>query len=602
MKTLLTPLVLAAAIFVQAAERTDNQQTVNQIRAYEKSNGTYHALIQLPSGRLSGVNPDANLSPCQIWTKNKLVFKQALDALIEQRPLDLTYSGRGDKDSACQIALLREGMIADEVEEEALRTVSLEMVFSWRSHQGNEWDKDESEPKMAMFGDTSFMQVWARAPEGEKPNKIFAMPVDYRARPESSAFIVNTTATTAGEWVGNPNVVVMDNDNYAISWIHWDANNKPTAKYRVFDEDHNEIRAEKNIPSSSFERMQMIPLTTGGFAVIGRASRSIKLDVFDETGNNIHRKTIGTIDTNNRENPDLAQLSNGQLAISWGRQHGGQNALFYTIYDHLAGSYTKRYAAFGGVASQGSVDNTRVVALEDGHAIVLYESGTDLYLQRFNQFGSPSGDAKLVTTNDYSVTDIDMINLLDGSVLVAWTDANKNDDNQTSVWARRFDAEGEPLTAANHFYPTDGFGRPSGYGNLIDGDQMQPHLVQTRNGSVYGLWIENDGTASNARFTELPTGQVRPGANTLTDAGMIVASDYSLEYLNFELLTDNTPFVVRGSGLVEVAHKDLIDQNVDEYTLRVRVSPAEHPDLKIVVDAPTTEHDITIKVIPDIKQ
>lgn len=602
MKTLLTPLVLATSVWVQAAERTDNQRTVNQIRAYEKTNGAYHALIQLPTGRLSGLNPDANFSPCQIWTKNKLVFKQALEALVEQRPIDLTYSGRGDKDSACRIAFLSEGTLEDEVVETSSRTASMEMAFSFSSHQGNEWDKDESEPKMAMFSDTSFMQVWARAPEGKVPNKIYAMPVDYRARPESSAFIVNTTATTAGERLSNPHVVIMENDNYAISWIHWDSDNNPTARYRVFDEDHNEIRAEKNIPSSSFESMEMIALAEGGFAVIGRASRSIKLDVFDETGAILHRETIGTIDTNNKENPDVAQLGNGQLAISWGRQHGGQNALFYTIYDHISGTYTKRYTAFGGAASQGSVKNTKVVAVDEGDAVVLYESGTDLYLQRFNHFGSPTGEAKLVTEDNYAVRDIEMIGLLDGSILVAWGDANKNELDMTSVYVRRFDASGEPLTAANHFYPTDGFARPSGYGLLIDGDQRQPHLVQTRNGTVYGLWIENDGTASNAKLTEMPTGQVRPGANTLTDAGMIVASDYSQEYLKVELLTENSPFVVRSSGLIEVAHKDLIDENVDEYTIRVRISPTEHPDLNIVVDAPTTEHDFTIKVIPDIKQ
>ncbi|MCY4043692.1 MAG: hypothetical protein OXE99_01280, partial [Cellvibrionales bacterium] len=123
-----------------------------------------------------------------------------------------------------------------------------------------------------------------------------------------------------------------------------------------------------------------------------------------------------------------------------------------------------------------------------------------------------------------------------------------------------------------------------------------------RNGTVYGLWIETEGEARNAKLTEMPTGQVRPGANTLTDAGMLVASDYTAEYLNFELLTENSPFVVRSSGLIEVAYKDLIDENVDEYTIRVRVSPDEHPDLKIVVDAPTTEHEFTIKVIPDIKK
>ncbi|MCY4043991.1 MAG: hypothetical protein OXE99_02790, partial [Cellvibrionales bacterium] len=426
MKILILFLVFTLGAISFAAEQEAQQEHISVVRAYEKTNGAFHALIQLPSGRLGGVNPDANLTPCQIWTKNKHVFNQALAALIEQRPVDLTYTGRGDKDSACQMALLAEGVVEEEIVDTPARTVSLEMVFSFSSHQGNEWDKNESEPKMAMFGDTSFMQVWARAPEGKAANKIFAMPVDYRARPESSAIVVNSTVG-AGEWVSNPNVVVMENDNYAISWIHWDADNNPTARYRVFDEDHNEIRSEKNVPTKAFESMQMIALQEGGFAIIGRASRSIKLDIFDETGATLHRKTIGTIDTNHRENPDIAQLSNGQLAISWGRQHGWQDALFYSVYDHISGTYTKAFTTFGGAASEGDVNNTRVVALEEGHAIVLYESGTNLYLQRFNANGSTVGEAKLVTEEDYAVRDIDMISLLDGSVLVAWGDNIKNE-------------------------------------------------------------------------------------------------------------------------------------------------------------------------------
>lgn len=81
MKALLFSLMLVVGGLGFAAQQEADRQLISLVRAYEKPRGDFHALIQLWAGRTGGRNPDANDAPCEIWTKNKVVFNQALEAL-----------------------------------------------------------------------------------------------------------------------------------------------------------------------------------------------------------------------------------------------------------------------------------------------------------------------------------------------------------------------------------------------------------------------------------------------------------------------------------------------------------------------------------------
>ncbi|MCY4043989.1 MAG: cadherin repeat domain-containing protein [Cellvibrionales bacterium] len=585
-------LSLALSLMVHAAERTDNQKMVSQVRAYEKPNGVFHALIQLSSGRLSGVNPDANLAPCQLWTKNPWVFRRAMDAMINSLPLDLTYSGRGDKDDACQVKMLVEPK-ADSVSESlVLREVSMELAFNNRHSWAGESGVDESQLKLGLFDNGSVIQVWAQGVSGASPTQIYAQHVDYRLRPESDAFVVNTSVVAANERVSDANVVVMNNGNYAVSWIHWDSDNKPKARFRVFDEEGNQIRAEKNIPSSSLESIQMEALDDGGFVVIGRSSRTIKMDVFSSTGATVHREIIGTHGGDYGDNPDVTQLSNGHLGITWGRSGPFHGGILYSVYDLESKTTVRAYSVFGGPPPVRSDNHPHVVALDDGYAMALYESGTDLYLQKFDVDGYMVGDAKRVTDGEYHLADISMIRLRDNSLFVTWTDNSGQGTDRTGVWGRRLDANGEPLTSDRQLIPQDGAGNEYGY-DVVGGSQSQSSIIQSRNGTVFASWIVDDGNETSTRIVEIGVNQVRTDANTATFVGQIKASDAENKDLTFTVLESDGAFSLNSYyGTIKVLNKHLIDYDTQQsHTLRFEVTDGEV----------TTEHEVTIQVIPDTK-
>lgn len=77
---------------------------ITQIKAYEKTQNRYHAVIKVDSSYRTAITPMDMVSQCRIWINNKVAYKTAMHALINEIPVKLVYTARRNEDTTnCQL-------------------------------------------------------------------------------------------------------------------------------------------------------------------------------------------------------------------------------------------------------------------------------------------------------------------------------------------------------------------------------------------------------------------------------------------------------------------------------------------------------------------
>lgn len=105
MKNLVAVLLLSIS-GVGIAESYVSYVNITGIRAFEQSHGQFHTLLVVNEKQYLVDNPIAGV-PCHLWVDNQTVFELALDALVDEHPVEISYQARGDKDKACYVHALK---------------------------------------------------------------------------------------------------------------------------------------------------------------------------------------------------------------------------------------------------------------------------------------------------------------------------------------------------------------------------------------------------------------------------------------------------------------------------------------------------------------
>ncbi|MCY4043693.1 MAG: cadherin repeat domain-containing protein [Cellvibrionales bacterium] len=575
MKSLIFSLFIVGSGLVFAAQQEAQRQLMSLVRAYEKPRGDFHALIQLWAGRTGGRNPDANDTPCEIWTKNKMVFNQALEALVNNHPVEVTYSGRGDKDSACQVAFLTVPITDPIVTNEVGDAVHLELVQSAEDDLMLEDGLDSKQGSLARFSDDSLLLVWAEGPDDGKTQRIMARHYTYKLYPQGDAFQISTATPLLDERMINPNVVILPNDDYVISWNYKQANSEG-ARFVIYNEFHTPNQPIADMPNVNTEDMQLVALDNGGFAMVGVVTETVTLYLFDGNGSLTHTEVLGSV-TSHWAKPDITLTSEGHLAIIYGTEAFADNAQVLVSYD--IATKTERFRqSFGGVGNQGWVERTQVTALDNGEVMALFATGMDIKLRRFSSTGDKLGAEVRVNEADYTLSDITLETLADGSVFVSWVDEDGNDGEGSAIFGRRFGADGIALTESMII------------NRRWEGYQSQPSMVQSKNGTLFVTWTSNHSDKESIQVVQVGVNQITTKPNSYTIVGRVIPNSRDDEDLSFSLIDDaDGRFVIFSDGTIKVKDRNLIDYNTNQaHTIKVQISDGDT----------AVESDYRIQVLP----
>jgi hypothetical protein len=303
---------------------------------------------------------------------------------------------------------------------------------------------------VAVLDDGSFVITWHTidATQDGNSGSIKARAFDPSGTALGPEFLVNTDAT------GNqyrPEIMNLAGGGYVITWL--DANtNVGDVKGQVFSAAGVKIGSEflvNNSTASMQSGHSITSLSNGGFALAWQTgdatadgnSSAVRMRIFSATGVAIAAEfTANTLATGAQGSPDIRQLANGNIVVTW----------------------------------------ITTDPLQDG-------GGLAIKAQIFTPTGGAIGSEFLV--NNLGIGDQDRPNvavLADGGFMVTWSTTDiAQDGSGSAIKARVFDANGVPL--APEFL----------INGLATGNQTLPQIVQLPDGRVFVTWVSASGDGSN---------------------------------------------------------------------------------------------------------
>ncbi len=410
-------------------------------------------------------------------------------------------------------------------------------------------------------------------------------------QPEGAEFQVDTATLASDESVSMPQVATLENGNYAVAWRFLDPGVTSTTQMRIFSSDGTEIQSEFTVGSGSGNHYtpDLIALSDNRFLVAHTSSgaTSIRAVILDANGNTLETTTTGTLggwSSPGWGGPEATALDNGGFALVW-RPAGatGDDNARIQFFDR-DGNNTTGEISFGDT-NPASNRHFEIDTLENGQVITAYQSGDNLFFQRWTEAGSQEGSPVQINTSvapDISTLgEVSVEALSDGGFFVVWRSTSQDQGGSHGVYGRRFDADGNPLTGEIAINSTTA------------NNQFDPSVIQLESGALQVLWTSNQDGNDNIYSASVGLGgnQVSENAAHGTLVGSASATDVEDgTTLTYALVNDaGGRFAIdASSGDITVADGTRLDHETDaSHTLRVRVTDS---------GGLSTEQDIVIQV------
>ncbi len=389
--------------------------------------------------------------------------------------------------------------------------------------------------------------------------------------PVGDEFQINTTAPTSTQSILSPEVAPLENGNYAVVWQLIEPGSWIQSRMRVFDADGNEVRAEFNLGTSHYAS-DVTALSDNRFATVSIDSSdsfNAKIHIFDASGNETSVVSAGSAGGWAYGSPDIEPLDNGGFVVSWRSNSTANDSASFRIYD-ASGSPTTNAISFGG-SNPTNERATKIQELDNGELVTVYQSGDDLFFQRWSSTGTAIGSATAVnTTTADTQSQFNIETLPDGGFFVIWKSSGGQDGDGQGIVGRRFDASGTAVTDEIIINSTTA------------GEQFDPQLARLSNGALEALWT-SDHTGDNEIFGSTIALGAGAGPNQVQEnamngllVGKAAVSDFDdPDTHTYTLVNDaGGRFAIdANTGNISVADGTLLDHETnDSHTVRVRVT------------------------------
>ena len=297
---------------------------------------------------------------------------------------------------------------------------------------------DQSLPEIAVNDDGSYVVVWSSFNQDGDQDGVYAQRFDVNGSPVGGEFRVNTTTTS---YQGSPDIAADANGNFVVVW-----------------------EAGGNQDGD----------LTGVFA------RLYDADGIPQTG----EIQVNSFVTSNQSQPAVAMDDAGNFTVVW--QDFSQDG-------SGAGIYGQRFDDTGAVQGPEFRVNTTIanaqvapkIAMDaDGDFVVVWTDtgGADgansgVYGQRFNANGAPNGAEFLVNVTTASSQTAGGVAMDDaGNFVVTWQSSGNQDGSGAGIYARRYDAAGNPTVSERQV------------NTYTIGNQLSPTVEMNGSGEIVVAW------------------------------------------------------------------------------------------------------------------
>jgi len=211
------------------------------------------------------------------------------------------------------------------------------------------------------------------------------------------------------------------------------------------------------------------------------------------------------VGTANQYEPAVSGDSSGRFAVAWMDGRGGGGAMDWNVFGQRFGPLGQRLGANIQVTTDTSVQWSPDVSCgPGGEFVVTWDDGRngnwDVYGQRYAADGGPRGQNFRVNDDNGSADQMSSgvaVNTY-GEFMVVWTDRR---NGQNDVYARRFDAAGNPLGAS--FMLND----------VVTGSQADPAIKARPDGGYWAAWSDGRSVGADIYCQRLSRSGGKLGAN-----------------------------------------------------------------------------------------
>ncbi|WP_257285093.1 hypothetical protein, partial [Endozoicomonas sp. SESOKO1] len=328
---------------------------------------------------------------------------------------------------------------------------------------------DQHQSAIATTADGDAMSVWLSESGG-------TYAIMGRQYPGGAEFKINTYNPTGSDSLSSPDIVVLENGYYAVTWDYKDASNN-TPKIKIYDASGTVITNEFTAGSDEY-LSSLTALSGNRFALLNidpQDGHTVKVNIFDDSGNSITTFDAGTSNTWDFPRPAMTELDNGNYAIVWRKSTSGNNSARIRFFDSNGNPLVNELSFAGDAASTNH--GLTVEALGNGQVVTVFQSGSDVYFQRWSDDGSTLGGAVRVhSTTGGTQHEQDIVLLADGSFFITWAGGAGQDAQGSGVYGRHFSADGVALSEEILINET------------TVGHQWDPQVVQLADGTLQVSW------------------------------------------------------------------------------------------------------------------
>ena len=409
---------------------------------------------------------------------------------------------------------------------------------------------------------------------------------------EGSEFKLNTIdPVDSSHFFEDPKIAVLDNGNYAITWISHRPGIYLRTQMRIFDAEHNEIKSEFSIRGSNGDQSNVLTseitaLSDNRFAIVRQIPGSperLDIQIFDAQGNELvvsNQFGVGSI----RElEPDITALDNGGFAVTWRDRAAGDNTARLMLFDNT-GTAISSELAFGSSAPLND-SYVSMAAIKSGQVITSYQSGDNLFLQRWSPDGTTEGGPiRINSTTAGTQSQPDITALADGSFYITWTSENQDGDGN-GIYGRHFGADGIAISGETLINET------------ATGNQSDAHVVQLSDGTLQTIWTSDQNGNNDILSRTIAIGnQVTENATTGTLVGQVTATDLEGDAITYSLLDDSEGrFTIDSTtGVITVADGSKLNYEANsQHTIIARATDSQ---------GAFSDQTLTLKVNDQIEQ
>ncbi|MFI0848969.1 hypothetical protein [Mesorhizobium sp. IMUNJ 23232] len=204
--------------------------------------------------------------------------------------------------------------------------------------------------------------------------------------------------------------------------------------------------------------------------------------------------------------PNVAGLADNSIVAVWDANGTDSSDIFMRFYD-ADGSERGSIVAVN-IGNLGVQELARIEVLQSGKFVISWQSaspndtGYDIRAQIFNADGSRfGGEFRVNTTLDANQFDATVTALTNGGFAVVWSSDGQDGSGQ-GIYAQRYSASGAKVGGEILVTAT------------VDGDQSQPTISASENGSFIVSWTQADGAGTGIFSRTFPAPTTFTGTTT----------------------------------------------------------------------------------------